>query len=602
MWLGVDGVTPSLFRERLFRKDGRVCLRIHRGMGIGFWLSKTRADGMLAGGRKQFVALLTRCRPRVVRHYGGALEDQPAHKNCASDGRPMFTKDEHTKVQAAKDAGAMATASAKVAKALQQQRSAKDIQTAKGWFPCLQLDPTESCYCECSFQRAHGLAQHIERHTCRFPRAPGGTAGRVQKLYCDLMQPRSSSSSSSSDSSPRLDAAAAARPGVVVKPAHGALVGFSISDDAQQNAGHLLAHRFAAREMQLRCRALRRYNTYENKSDGAGVYASIQQWMALRVMHEVDARYPRCTGSSQSVAGDGKGACDRYHAENNAKSRRELHKGKDQTNAHDHAVAQTSGGGVKGTTVCVVMVARDAAALDFQKLEYFDAGPAAEEPLLEEADAADCEFNPDSLTMREWATQRGTAHTTALSREYRTDAIKKAVGTKFVDKHFDEGATGAKGKVQASTVRELMVEAVDPETGLAMFGPGCIGGEVWDLKDINSRYSARFSKQKGAALYGNNASPIETMKEVKCGCGPAKSHQLGMIAVNTLGDLLALHACDDKLIGSKVAGCCNVTVATVHRWATALLAARAATAVVAPVVPAAPPAVPAAPPAVPVAL
>ena len=176
VWLGVDDVTPSLFRERLFRKDGRVCLRIHRGMGIGFWLSKTRADGMLAGGRKQFVALLTRCRPRVVRHYGGALEDQPAHKNCASDGRPMFTKDEHTKVQAAKDAGAMATASAKVAKALQQQRSAKDIQTAKGWFPCLQLDPTESCYCECSFQRAHGLAQHIERHTCRFPRAPGGTA------------------------------------------------------------------------------------------------------------------------------------------------------------------------------------------------------------------------------------------------------------------------------------------------------------------------------------------------------------------------------------------------------------------------------------------
>ena len=62
-------------------------------------------------------------------------------------------------------------------------------------------------------------------------------------------------------------------------------MGFSISDDAL---------RFAAREMQLRCRALRRYKTYENKSDGAGVYASIQQWMALRVMHEVDARYPRC--------------------------------------------------------------------------------------------------------------------------------------------------------------------------------------------------------------------------------------------------------------------------------------------------------------------
>ena len=118
MRLGFDGVSPSLFRERLFLKDGRVCLRIHRGMGK----SKTRADGMLAGGRKQFVALLMRCRlGTVVRHYGGTLEDQPAHKNCASVGRPMFTKDEHTKVQATKDAGAMAMASAKVAKALQQQ-------------------------------------------------------------------------------------------------------------------------------------------------------------------------------------------------------------------------------------------------------------------------------------------------------------------------------------------------------------------------------------------------------------------------------------------------------------------------------------------------
>jgi hypothetical protein len=138
--LGFDGVSPSLFRECLFLKDGRVCLRIHRGMGKGFWLSKTRADGMLAGGRKQFIALLMRCHLGTVdRHYGGTLEDQPAHQNCASVGRPMFTKDEHTKVQAAKDAGAMATASTKVAKALQQQRSAKDIQTAKGWFPCLQL-------------------------------------------------------------------------------------------------------------------------------------------------------------------------------------------------------------------------------------------------------------------------------------------------------------------------------------------------------------------------------------------------------------------------------------------------------------------------------
>jgi hypothetical protein len=121
----------------------------------------------------------------------------------------------------------------------------------------------------------------------------------------------------------------------------------------------------------------------------------------------------------------------------------------------------------------------------------------ADEPLLE-ADAADREFNPDSLTMREWATQRGASHTSALPREYRTDATKRAVGTKFVDKHFDEGATGAKGKraLCKSSWWRLSIQ----KQGLAMFGPGCIGGEVWDLKDINARYNARFSKQKVAAL------------------------------------------------------------------------------------------------------
>jgi hypothetical protein len=126
-----------------------------------------------------------------------------------------------------------------------------------------------------SHGRAQGLAQYTDQRVCRFLRAPGGTGGTVKQLDCDLIQ--LSSSSSSAGSSPRLDAAAAARPGVVVKPTHGALVGFSISDDAQQNAGHLLAQRCAAREMQLRCRGLRQYKTYANKSDGAGVYSSIQQ-------------------------------------------------------------------------------------------------------------------------------------------------------------------------------------------------------------------------------------------------------------------------------------------------------------------------------------
>ena len=107
------------------------------------------------------------------------------------------------------------------------------IQIEKGWFPCLQPDPTKSCFCERSFQRT-GAGTRAAHRLCRFPRAPGGTAGTVKKLDCALVQ--LSSSYSSAGSSPRLDAAAAARRGVVVKPAHGALVGFSISDDAQQNA------------------------------------------------------------------------------------------------------------------------------------------------------------------------------------------------------------------------------------------------------------------------------------------------------------------------------------------------------------------------------
>ena len=99
-------------------------------------------------------------------------------------------------------------------------------------------------------------------------------------------------------------------------------------------------------------------------------------------------------------------------------------------------------------------------------------------------------------------------YATPLEQEYRTDANNRLSATKFVDKYFNEGASGAKSKVYASTARERMGNAVDPDTGLAMFGPGCIGGEVWDLKDIDARYSALFSKQEGAALLGSDASPI----------------------------------------------------------------------------------------------
>jgi hypothetical protein len=110
-------------------------------------------------------------------------------------------------------------------------------------------------------------------------------------------------------SSSRVDAANEVVPGRVTKAVNTSRFNFTLSDDAQQNAPHLLAHRIANREMQAQCPDLGHLKTYSNKSDGAGVYASMQQILALRVMHEVDARYPRCTESSQSVAGDGKGGC-----------------------------------------------------------------------------------------------------------------------------------------------------------------------------------------------------------------------------------------------------------------------------------------------------
>ena len=66
--------------------------------------------------------------------------------------------------------------------------------------------------------------------------------------------------------------------------------------------------------MQLRCRGLRQYKTYANKSDGAGVYSTIQQCGSPGQARggTVEPRLPRCTGSSHYVAGDGKAACDRY--------------------------------------------------------------------------------------------------------------------------------------------------------------------------------------------------------------------------------------------------------------------------------------------------
>ena len=546
--LGLEGIIPSIFRERVFHENGDMTLRIHALMGPGLLFKKSRVDAMLAGGRENFVRLLKKLAEQIVVRLCGAVPD-----GLPTRDRPTFTKQENLHRQAEQDASKMVAASAKAKTTLDAQRSIKDYQSRNGWFPCMKLDATKSCFCECVFRRANGLAKHV----CDFARGPTGTAHR-------LVQGDNGRSSSS-----RVDTANDVVPGRVTKAVNTSRFNFTLSDDAQQNAPHLLAHRIANREMQAQCPDLGHLKTYSNKSDGAGVYASMQQILALRVMHEVDARYPRCTESSQSVAGDGKGGCDRLHAEIGAQGKKQLNCGHDQTNADQHSAALVANGGIKGTMVSVVTVHRGPAADEFHNLKYVDIGADDDEPAPAVVEEADYMFDADLLTMREWATQRGTFHTTALNRE------KLPAGEKFVDDCFMEGATGANSKVHASQVRERMVAAQDAATGLDLFGPGHAGGPVWEIKDIASRYAALFNNQKASALLGSDSSPITNMANAKCGCGKQKTQQLQVAGLNTLGDLLALNESTDAevaIVVSKTRS--GITVASIRMWIMSLLERR----------------------------
>ena len=177
--LGFDGVIPSIFRERIFYEDGRLLLRIHALLGTGLLFSKKRVDAMMAGGREKFVELLKKIALRILlEHYGPAPLDQPARS------RPTFTKQEQLQRRAEKDATKMVGASAKADTLLKQQRSVKDYQSQNGWFPCMELDDTESCYCERVFARECEL----DKHSCHFVHAPTGTANLAKQLFHRLMQ------------------------------------------------------------------------------------------------------------------------------------------------------------------------------------------------------------------------------------------------------------------------------------------------------------------------------------------------------------------------------------------------------------------------------
>ena len=110
------------------------------------------------------------------------------------------------------------------------------------------------------------------------------------------------------------------------------------------------------------------------------------------------------------------------HAEIGAQGKKQLDRSVDQTNADQHAAALVADGGIKGTGVSVVTVPRGPAAEEFHNLKYVDVGADDDEPEPAAVEEADVLFDADVLTFREWATQRGTFHTTALNRE------KAAVG------------------------------------------------------------------------------------------------------------------------------------------------------------------------------
>jgi hypothetical protein len=118
-------------------------------------------DAIIAGGREKFVELLKKfAEQTIVRRAGGAPDGQPVR------GRPTFTKQEQMQRQAESDATKMVGAAAKAKKTtLETQQLIKAGQAGNRWFPCMNLDDTNSCYCERVFRRPGGLAAHTSSAT-----------------------------------------------------------------------------------------------------------------------------------------------------------------------------------------------------------------------------------------------------------------------------------------------------------------------------------------------------------------------------------------------------------------------------------------------------
>ena len=560
--LGGLGVLPSQFYQRVFHANGDMTLHEHIDLGVGLRFQKSRVDKMIAGGRSEFVALLqTILGDTKVTSFG---VDQPPDdlSGGSSASRPNFTKKEQEKRTASKDAMRLDRLRQRAAARIEEQRARKKIAQDNGGYVCLQLDSHKSSLCSHPpFVTERGLANHTEKKQCTFGWEKRTTDDDVKRAFL--------SSARGGGGGERLAAATSATAGEVVEARNGALFQYSMSNDSAQNGSQLLCHRFASYMQLPRIPEIRGKDELFNKADGATVYASPRAFLALRVMHEVDPRWPRCVESLQSRKGDGKSGADRYHAEVSAKTKRELNKGRDQTTAEEHAAALVADGGIKGSFVCVVDVPRKAESKRFNSKTFKFKDPQRGRSKRGLAEIEEDDDHLANMSLEEWGSGAGTF--AVLKRKTE----KTEIGNAFVDACFDEGATGAKPKVFPSAVRTRMLKEKDSD-GLPTFGPGCSGGCVWAISDIQSRYQTRFKGQKDGEALSSLENSVKYMSSCKCGCGAAKQHMLEIVGVATLGDLLKLELLEDGALKSKLTNDrVTLTVANVKAWIVALKAKRA---------------------------
>ena len=260
----------------------------------------------------------------------------------------------------------------------------------------------------------------------------------------------------------------------IPEAAHRSFFCFTLSDDSTQKASHLLAHRLGALNQLRRIPGFSESETCINKSDGAAIDNSCPSWLALGVLDNVIPNSAQYTESTQSQPGDGKAGPDRFHAEVGRKGQRELRKGKDQTDAKEHADTLVAGEGLKASVVCTVDVPRGSASSKFQSLNFTH---------ISGKTPANCSDGLEELSLRQWSRTPGLAWIKPLRKEATPAQTEKA--RQFVDACFKQGETSSQ-HIPPEACRKRMDEALD-DLGLPLFGPGSEYGPVWETHQIQGR-------------------------------------------------------------------------------------------------------------------